>query len=137
VSSTALAATPWGPVVGWIPLLLGPVLLRAPFRASRGKLEIQQHQLSVHWHYGRRTRIAWPWIHQVRVIPVDRPGPSTPRCGMEIEFDPANHTPLDGGPFTRVPDRERPTYWFGEIETSPGRLAAALKQHLPQRTRIG
>ncbi|MEO3754099.1 serine/threonine-protein kinase [Streptomyces sp. B6B3] len=137
VSSTALAATPWGPVVGWIPLLLGPVLLRAPFRALRGKLEIHQHHLSAHWHYGRRTQIAWPWIRQIRVVPVDRPGPSTQRCGMEIELDPAAHTPLGAGPFTQLPDRERPTYWFGEVETSPGRLAAALKQHLPQRTRIG
>ncbi|MFI1580858.1 protein kinase [Embleya sp. NPDC020630] len=134
---TLLVYTPWGAIAGWLPLLLGPALLHAPFRASKGKLDIDSRHLCVHWNYGRRVHIPWQRIHEVRVIPVDRPGLSTPRCGIRIELDPVNHIPFaSGGPLTRVPSQERPTYWFGEIDVPPGRLATALKQHIPQRTRM-
>ncbi|MFD2467830.1 caspase, EACC1-associated type [Amycolatopsis silviterrae] len=136
-ASAVLASGRWGAVFSWILLLLGPALLLAPFRAARGKLEIQRHHLSVQWQYGRRTDIAWQRIHQIRVVPVDRPELRMPRCDIEIELGNASYLPLDGGPLKRVPDCERPTYWFGEIDTSPRRLVAALRQYLPQQARMG
>jgi hypothetical protein len=144
-----LADTSWDPsVLPWTILawaLFTSIMLLAVLRVSKrkGKLEVHQHCLSVHWPQGRPTHVVWQQIHQIRVVPVDRPRLSTPRCIVQIELDPTNHVPLGGGlfirrgQFTRVPNRERPTYRFGEVDTSSDRLAAALQQHLPQRTRTG